>query len=292
MKRSFYTALLCSIITMLSVSCTEKANNDQALLNRIDSLTRLTSIQQYELNNMEGFITSLAQTMDSIDMQEQILTGKQSVEYKGKRNRQQIKDNLKRFKETLQRQKERIAQLEEQLAVRNDSVSARMRQIVAYYKKEIEAKDKTIASLQTTIERKNMDISQLQGHVDHLVTTNQAQEQIIQEQDVTLKEQTMMLNKAYIKIGTKKELKAQGFLTGGLFSKKKLDPAKLRSENFQEVDMRTVNDLIVHSSGPKILTQMPTSSYRFVNNGNGTYTLHILSPGDFWSISNFLVIQL
>jgi hypothetical protein len=101
-----------------------------------------------------------------------------------------------------------------------------------------------------------------------------------------------MINKAYVKIGSKKDLKAAGLLKGGLFAKKKLDTSNLRKELFQEVDMRSCNELQIQSSNPKILSPMPESSYKFVKDDKGNCYLHIISPDEFWSVSKFLVIQL
>ena len=57
---------------------------------------------------MESFITSLSQTMDSIDMQERELVGEGDLEKREKKSKAMIINDLRRFKETLERQKQQI----------------------------------------------------------------------------------------------------------------------------------------------------------------------------------------
>ena len=53
-----------------------------------------------------------------------------------------------------------------------------------------------------------------------------------------------------------------------------------------------MNEIPLNSSSPKILTQMPTSSYKIEKKSKNQSTLYILDANAFWSVSNFLIIQL
>lgn len=272
-------------------SCSNLTNGKSEAELKIDSLTQLSEKQKEQIGNMEGFISSIAETMDSINAQELELIKNGNIERR-RTSKSDILNNLKRYKETIQRQKEMISQLEKRLSEQKDAMSEKMLQIVAFYKKELEAKDQTIAKLQSDIASNKKDISILRGEVDSLTATKLEMDKTIKEQDETLLNQTNMINKAYIKIGSKKDLKAAGLLKGGLFAKKKLDTSNLNKEIFQEVDMRSCNNLQIKSSNPKILSPMPESSYKFVKDDKGDCYLHIISPDTFWSVSKFLVIQL
>ena len=59
---------------------------------------------------------------------------------------------------------------------------------------------------------------------------------------------------------------------------------------FTKVDIRTFTEVTINSGNPKILTQMPASSYR-IEKGKGSSILYILDPTAFWSVSNYLIIQ-
>lgn len=294
MRRNYTSILMlatCFVAVLIFVACnkgTDKVSPEQI---KIDSLTTVIKKQQSHITDMEGFITSLSQTMDSINIQERELVGEGDLEKRGKKSKAMIINDLRRFKETLLRQKQQIANLEKQLAAKDDEMSAKMLQIVSFYKKELEAKDQTIASLQQNIETNKRDIKNLQASVDHLFQSNKEKDATIKEQEGIMTNQTTMINVCYVRIGTKSDLKKAGIITGGFLKKKKLDVSKMSPDLFTKMDMRKCNDLFINSSDPKILTQMPASSYEIVKAERGSY-LHITNPSLFWSVSKYLVVQL
>lgn len=273
----------------LSCNNTSKDTNDQV---KIDSLTNLAKNQQEHISEMEEFVNSLSQTIDSINKQENEILSEGDIEKGKPLSKKAIINSLKKYKETIDRQKELIANLEKQLISKNDEMSAKMLQIVSFYKKQLDEKDATIASLQKNISENKRNISELKTTVDNLISTNEAQKETINEQKDVMTRQTNMINTCYVIIGTKKELKAQGLLNTGFLKKTKINESVLASAQFTKVDMRACNDLLIKSSKPKILTQMPSSSYSFIKNADGTCYLHINDPNAFWSISRYLIIQL
>lgn len=283
-----FTMLSCSLL----LSCNNSTPNNTVELAKIDSLTNLAKNQQEHIGEMEEFITSLSQTIDSIDVMENEIVGEGDIEKRKPITKESIMSSLKRFKETVKRQKESIANLEKLLKKKDDEMSAKMLQIVTFYKKQLEEKDATIASLQKNLSENKRNINDLKKSVSNLMSANETQKEIIREQETVMSRQTSMINTCYVKIGTKKELKAEGLLTGGFLKKTKLNESQLSSANFTTMDMRSCNDILINSSKPKILTQMPASSYSIVKNDNGTCYLHIIDPHAFWSISRYLVIQL
>lgn len=164
--------------------------------------------------------------------------------------------------------------------------------MVEFYEAQLKEKDTQIANLQAELNKKNVDISNLRTRVGNLTTSNQMLEEKAEAQTTALQAQSEMLNTAYVQIGTSKELAAKGLLSGGFLKKKKVDSDKLKEENFSKVDIRYFNDVKLNSKKPKVMTQMPSSSYTITKNSDGTCTLHISDPSTFWSVSNFLVIQL
>ena len=54
-----------------------------------------------------------------------------------------------------------------------------------------------------------------------------------------------------------------------------------------------INEITLKSNNPKILTPQPSNrSFHFEESGDGSCTLVITNPTLFWSVSNFLIIQL
>ena len=59
---------------------------------------------------------------------------------------------------------------------------------------------------------------------------------------------------------------------------------------FTTADKRTLTSIPTHAKKAKILTNQPASSYEIVEE-NSTKTIIITNPDKFWSLSNYLVIQ-
>ena len=291
-KRKLVTSVLfVFVFSSLFLSCnnTSKDTKEQV---KIDSLTNVAQNQQKHISEMEEFVNSLSQTIDSINKQENEILSEGDIEKGKPLSKEAMLNSLKKFKETIDKQKEIIANLEKQLVSKNDEMSAKMLQIVSFYKKQLEEKDATIASLQKDISENKRNITKLKTTVDNLTSTNEAQKETIKEQKGIMTRQTNMINTCYVFMGTKKELKAEGLINTGFLKKTKVDESKFASAKFTKLDMRDCNDILIKSSKPKILTQMPSSSYSLVKNTDGTCYLHIVDPNAFWSISRYLIIQL
>ena len=108
-----------------------------------------------------------------------------------------------------------------------------------------------------------------------------------------LSKQDDVINECYVRIGTKKQLLAAGLLKGGFLQKKKVNYEDVDKSKFSAVDIRKCREISLKSSNPKILTPQPSNrSYHFEESGDGHCVLVITNPALFWSVSNYLIIQL
>ena len=73
------------------------------------------------------------------------------------------------------------------------------------------------------LEESRLTVEQLIQKVGSLSQKTIEQESQIAEQEEVMKIQDEALNEAYIKIGTKSELKSAGLLSGGFLKKSKVD---------------------------------------------------------------------
>ena len=192
----------------------------------------------------------------------------------------------------LKNQRQRIEELEQQIVDNEDAASKKMKAMIAKMKAQIDAKDAEIAKLKEEIANNRLNIEELERRntalthdVANLSEQNRAQQSEINR--VTAK-----LNSGYYIIGTKKELKAMGLVSGGSIIKKaKLELEDVNVYNFNKINIIKTTSIQVPGKSPKILTAAPKDSYSFQDNGNGTTTLVIQDTNRFWSLSNFLVIQ-
>ena len=191
----------------------------------------------------------------------------------------------------LKRQRDRLAALEEKLKGSNANNEKLMKTISAL-KKQIEEKDQAIVELTEELEKRNFDIKTLKGHVEKLNTQVAELKEETKSQEEALVAQSDMMNEAYVIIGTKKELKAAGLLSGGsLFKKSRLDLSQVNASSFNKIDIRKSKSFSIPAKKATVLTQMPSGSYTITDNGDGTSTLTITDASRFWSVSNYLVVR-
>lgn len=267
------------------------------LQSQLDSLSRADSLHQEDVKQMADFVNVMSIGLDSISAQEGIIKDLGSRE--GHLDKKQLKDQLQSLAKTLLNQRERINELEKQVANNNSAYGQRIKKLIAFYKTQLDEKDKQIADLQTQLDEKNTNIAQLTESVNNLTATNtelqttvDAQSETMAEQKSTIASQDETINTGFVIIGKSSELKSKGIITGGFLTKKKVDVSQLQPGSFSKVDIRNYNDIRLDSSNPKIMTQMPSGSYEIKKNSNGTCTLHIKDATTFWSVSKYLVVRL
>ena len=234
---------------------------------------------------LNSFLDIVSQSMDSIFMQEGYLGDlSNTAEGTPASKKKKLLDNLNSFGALLQRQRERIEFLEDSITNLSDAQNVKFLTILRGLQAQIKEKDAMISELKVELNKKNANIAQLESRVSE-------KKKKTQEQETIMTVQSDMMNEGYVRLGTKKELQRDGILTrAGLF-KKKLDVSNFNPELFTKIDIRTFLELKIEGKKPEIITQMPASSYQMDENEDGTYTLRILDPTSFWSVSNYLVIQ-
>lgn len=284
-----------AVLTILSVlsfglltGCGNEKTDVLRLVAERDSILDVNVRQTEELNELNGYVGMIANSLDSITRKEGMLKMKSR---EGQwLNREELKQELTDFAELISRQRIHIASLEDSLKKKGGN-AVNLQSIVKSLKQQLEEKDKKIEELRANLKQKNVDIgrlttkiSTLTGDVDRLRQMNDAQTNALKVQDE-------IINEGYVKIATKKELSAEGLLSGGgLFSNKKLHVDNLAKGKYSKVDMRQFTEVTIASQKVKILTSHPKSSYRIMSNGNNTI-MKIIDANSFWSVSNYLIIQ-
>ena len=290
LNNRFSLVILSISLGLCFVGCTKNGKKSYDELSKeVDSLKNENTKKDRDIKDMMSFVGVLADGLDSIAKQEEILF----YSNKGKEgtiiDRDQLKKNLEMFEKTLATQKQRIAQLVDSLKARGESLS-KLTSLVTYLNQQLEEKDDMIKSLRADIDNKNVNISQLQQKVHTLTENNTKLNEKVENQLKALSVQTEIINEGYVKIGTKKALAELGLISTGFLKKTKVNYNDIDKDKFMRVDIRKFTEITINSSDPKILTQMPASSYR-IEKGKGTSTLYIIDPTAFWSVSNYLIIQ-
>ena len=296
MTKLKFILVLWAFVSILA--CKNERVDMAGYMKERDSLIIENQANKEELAELNSIISTVSAGLDSIAIQEGIL-------YSGKTrdgvalNRNQIIANINSMAEILKRQREKIQSLQDSLAMRsaNPNKSSqsieKLQNVIAFLNKQLAEKDNEIQSLRRDVNSKNKDINQLRTSLSDMRNIAEKAENRTQVVTQALAKQDEIINECYIKIGTKKQLVASGLLKGGFLQKKKVNYEDVDKSKFNAVDIRKFREVTLKSNNPKILTPQPSNnSFHFEENGDGTCTLVITNPTQFWSVSNFLIIQL
>ena len=283
-----------ALFIMLSLfSCKNEKVDMSSYMQERDSIMQENKAKTQQLDELNGVLATIATGLDSIAIQENILfnnKGRDGVML----NRQQIAANLKGMADILARQRVKIKMLQDSLANKKSSQGVeRLQKVVEFLNQQLAEKDQVIQSLRADLNNSKKDITQLRASLSDMRTKANNAEQKTKVLTKALSKQDEIINECYVKIGTKKQLSAAGLLKGGFLQKKKVSYEDVDKSKFNAVDIRKFREIPLHSSNPKFLTPQPSNrSFHFEESGDGNCTLVITNPSLFWSVSNFLIIQL
>jgi len=282
MKKIVFLMLAAGIMVM-ATSCN---GGSSSMKEQLDSLQTAYEQRNADYNELNEYLQVIATGLDSIALQEgHILTNGESPAL----SRDEIKRNLDAYKQTLDNQRKRIEQLEQRVK-KSSANSAQLRVILASLKQQIAQKDDEITQLRTQLDNRNMDVSRLTQQLNFLKHRNELQAGLIVSQQETILAQDAKIKTAYVRIGTKKELKELGLISGGFLKKTKVDFDKLDKKLFKAVNIDETKTIDIPAKDIKLLTPQPQNSYR-IDKIYKNYALTITNPDQFWSVSDFVIIQ-
>jgi len=266
-------------VAALFCACNNSVRNSDEASVLTDSTVVNEPLVNEEISQMVDIVNSVADCLDSIQIQEEML-------FKADENtpKDQIISRMKAFQNLLSRKQAQINKLTNENKS-NKLGLANLQKLVVFLNSQIEEKGAQIAKLQDAVQNKDMKISELRYDMHEL----QQRSNYLEDQNV---EQDKQLNEVYYIIADKKELKELGLTRGGgLLSKKKADYANFDKEKFIKKDMRALEKLVIESKNPQLLTEKPTNSYTLTPNEDGTTLLEIKDAKAFWAVSPYLIIQ-
>ena len=283
MKRNYLLCLMFLAVTAFT-SC---GNKTEKLQQEVDSLQSALKQRDQDYSNLQNFVSVVSDGLNAINIQENNIF--RADPEKPLPNREQMKQSLAQLKETLQQQRDRIEQLEKKVSS-GSADAAKLRTIITALKQQIAQKDAQISDLMTQLEQSKLSVAQLTSRVGTLTQKTTEQASQIAQQEEVMQAQDQILNEGYVKMGSKKELKDAGLLSGGFLKKSKVNYSNINLDLFQKIDIREATSITIPSKSPKILTNVPAGSYTLQKEGQSTI-LVISDPTAFWSVSNFLIIQ-
>ena len=281
MKKSSFVLLAGALCTMLMGAC--KGGSSDDLKAERDSLAAKCESQAQELSGVNAVLDDLSLMIDSMASAEGLLFLNGSNKQEVMNDRAKIKTNLAAYKQLVARQRTKMKEIEQRLS-KSTSKMANLKSVIGMMLDELDDKEYQIDELYAQIEDKNFDIDHLRNHLWRKDRKIEEQQQVMDVQD-------KIINECFYLVGTKKELKELGILTKGtLFKKGQADLGNIPKERFAAVDIRKFRRLPLQGQSVKLISPAPDGSYE-LSQTDGGWVLNILDPTQFWSVSNYLVVQ-
>lgn len=285
MKKSF---ILLGIGAFMLASC---SGNSQKLAEDSARIAEL-SADYAEANSFNDSLMLLMGDiytgLDSINMQEGLLYNMGSGESVDRRA--EIRQNLANIKARLASNRELLDAMEAKLKASGNQNSV-LAKTIEQLKDRIAKQDEKIAQLENDLANARVEIDSLNSQVargrENLAAETAAREQA-QAETVAAENAA---NTVYYAIGTNKELKKNGLLEKKFLGQTKVLKGDFNESYFTKADKRSLSVIPTGSKKVKIWTNMPENSYQLVENADGTKTLKITNPKEFWSLTPFLIIQ-
>lgn len=233
-------------------------------------------------------VNEISQDMNQIKQLENILSVSGTTETADQRD--QIRADIAAIQQTLQQRRERLDDLERRLNNSN-LTNSNLQTTVRTLREQIESQTEEISQLRGNLDEARTQIGALDAQVDslHETVTNVTAE--LDSTTTVNQSLTTALNTCYYAIGTKDELKEKHIIETGFLRRTRLMEGEFDQNFFNSADKRTFVSLDLNSNKAKVLTNQPADSYRIVE-ANGHKVLQVTNPAKFWSLSNYLVIQI
>ncbi len=275
------------IAAMVATMAACNNSSEGQWLSEKDSIMNVNEQQRQVLDDLTSSLVEVSACLDSIAVSEGLL---QSSDEGPVLTKKQMLENLATFKATLAENKAKLNDLEKKISSK-DSQLAKLGKVVKYLNGELAAKEARIAELEKELNSANANISTLRNQMSSMSSTIGALQEENDAQREALVTQGASLNTGYYAIGTAKDLKAAGLVSGGGLKKKKLNYENFDQSLFVKVNIKNTTQMLIPSKKVKILTSVPADSYALSRDGNST-VLQIVDVDRFWSVSKYLVIQI
>lgn len=279
---------LCAIGAVMLAACSGEKGKSAA-----DSLEIVTV--QYE--QASSFNDSLLLLMgdiydglDSINMQEGLLY---SMEKGGEKfdRRAEVRQNLESIKERLQKNRDLLSQMQARLDKTSGENSV-LKKTISDLQARIESQELKIMQLNTQLDNANAEIADLNNQVAQGKEDLQAETAAREQAQAEATAAENLANRVYYAIGTNKELKQNGLLEKKFLGATKVLQGDFNENYFTAGDKRTLSVINTGGKKVKIWSNVPKNSYEILDNANGTQSVKITNPKQFWERSPYLIIQI
>ncbi len=274
------------VLTTMLFSCNGNKETDQQSLAEISKQELVTALN--ERDQLLSLVKDVSAGLNEIKQLENIMTIATNKPENPKQKAQILSD-IASLKNKIQQRKAQLSDLENKLK-RSTINNKELQETIEALRTQIDSQMEEIESLRQQLTAANEHIGVLNNTVDSLNTTvstvtgerNEAREASVQLENE--------LNTCYYVIATKSDLKSHNIIESGFLRKTKLMKGDFDKGYFIISDKRMLTTLPLNTNKAKILTNHPETSFE-ITEENGQKIIKITNPEQFWSLTNYLVVQ-
>lgn len=246
--------ILIALAAVAVVSCGRRNRDRIAVLSvSNDSLQTVLAARDSVLNEALFALSDISSSLSDIKRQEAIVVSESEL---GKSDEAQIKEDLELLSQKLSDQRKAIARLNKNTALLKEANIniAGLEKLITELQGQINERDTTIKAMLANIDDLNNQILILNTDLSNAYATADILSATVDGQETEL-------NKAYVAIGTAKELLDRGILVRRGIGNKTLalNPSLDRSE-MSVIDIREVNSIDLTGKNAEIIGSFPETS--------------------------------
>lgn len=280
--------IISIIITSLLYSC--NGYNDQKQLQSIEDVSKqelATALN--ERDELLSLVKEVSVGLEQIKQLENVMSiaAARPAETSGQKAR--ILSDISNLKNQISLRRKQLEQLEAKL--QNSTINNKeLQETIGALRVFIDSQMDEIESLKEQLIAANKQIGVLNNAVDSLnttVSTVTGERDSAQETSARFENE---LNICYYVVATKSDLKKHNIIESGFLRKTTLMKGDFDKEFFVIGDKRMLDTLPLKTDKARILTNHPESSYKIIEE-NGQRVIKITNPNQFWSLTDYLVVQ-
>lgn len=282
--------LIIPVLTAsMTFSCSGNKENEQQQQSLEDITKQELATALRERDELLALVKEVSSGLEQIKQLENIMTVTVAHPNENVSQKAQILNDISTLKEAVQQRREQLQKLESRL--QGSTINNKeLRETIEALRIQIDSQIEEIESLKRQLTEANAQIGALSNTVDSLNTTVSAvtgERDAAHDASIRLENE---LNTCYYAVATKSELKSHKIIESGFLRKTKLMKGDFDKGFFVISDKRTLTSLPLGAKKVKILTNHPAKSF-VMTVENGQQTIKITNPDEFWSLTNYLVVQ-
>lgn len=292
MKKVILGVMCLGILASCNNNNVKNSDEYKRLQAERDSLMQTTNTDAKEITELMAIVNEVEENFAQIKEAEKYLNLESNKEGQfNAETKERISSNFQMINDILKKNKSDIETLNKKLKSANGQNAANLKQTITRLQEELEQRTTAIEELRGALAQRDQQIQQLSNQVTTLNTNIETLSTQNAEQANKLKEQEATLNSGYYIFGTSRELKDAKVVSGGFLSSPKVLNESINKAKFIKIDIRDVQQIPVYAKKAKILSDQPKDSYTIIKDQNGQAVIRILDYKKFWSLTQFLVIQ-